>query len=45
MDGRAVLYLHFVLLDTDVVAAVINMYAPILGAQPHGGLQMIAVLP
>jgi len=38
MHAAAVLDLHFVLLDPNVVVAVIHVNAAILGSQPHRGL-------
>ena len=37
-DRSCVTELVFVLLDSDVVSAVVHVNGAILGAQPHGGL-------
>lgn len=38
MHAAAVLYLHFVLLDSNVIVAVIHVNTAIFGSQPHRGL-------
>lgn len=38
MHAAVVLYFHFVLFYPDVIVAIVNVYAPILGPQPHGWL-------
>lgn len=38
MHAAAVLYLHLVLLDPNVVVAIIHVDAAVLGTQPHRGL-------
>lgn len=38
MHAALMLYLHFVLLYSDIVIAVVNMYTAIFGSKPHGWL-------
>lgn len=38
MNSRIMLQLDFILLNPNVVQAVVDVYAAVLGAEPHGGL-------
>lgn len=38
MDAATVLYFHFILLDSNIVVAVVHMNTAVLGSQPHRGL-------
>lgn len=38
MHAAAVLYLHLILLDPNVVVAIVHVNTAVLGSQPHRGL-------